>query len=145
MYLFGCYNTFFEGKTSCRFQRKLVSCDKHLFVERVPFGLKCTFCGKGYISKGSKSSLFCTGRRNAHRRFPSPFKSLSNRATHARTRLGLSRGIFRSGPVWDVAFGPTGYYFATASADRTACLWSTDSAQPLRIFAGHLDGVLCVA
>ncbi|CAN0596518.1 unnamed protein product, partial [Laminaria digitata] len=49
-----------------------------------------------------------------------------------------------SGPVWDVVFGPAGYYFATAAADRTACLWSTDCAQPLRIFAGHLKGVLCV-
>ncbi|CAN0408205.1 unnamed protein product, partial [Ectocarpus sp. 13 AM-2016] len=47
-------------------------------------------------------------------------------------------------PVWDVAFGPAGYYFATASDDRTACLWSTDCASPLRIFAGHLKGVLCV-
>ncbi|CAN0028611.1 unnamed protein product, partial [Sphacelaria rigidula] len=49
------------------------------------------------------------------------------------------------GPVWAVAFDPVGYYFATGAADRTACLWSTDCAQPLRIFAGHLKGVLCVA
>lgn len=52
--------------------------------------------------------------------------------------------VSASGPVWDVAFGPAGYYFATAAADRTACLWSTDCASPLRIFAGHLKGVLCV-
>ena len=36
---------------------------------------------------------------------------------------------------------PRGYYFASASYDRTARLWSTDSAQPLRIFAGHLSDV----
>lgn len=59
--------------------------------------------------------------------------------------LPLHASRFASGPVWDVAFGPAGYYFATAAADRTACLWSTDCASPLRIFAGHLKGVLCVA
>ncbi|CAN0178800.1 unnamed protein product, partial [Ectocarpus fasciculatus] len=66
----------------------------------------------------------------------------------ARGRVGSSAGYVRydghCGPVWDVAFGPAGYYFATASDDRTACLWSTDCASPLRIFAGHLKGVLCV-
>lgn len=33
------------------------------------------------------------------------------------------------------------YYFATASHDRTARLWSTDHIYPLRIFAGHLSDV----
>ncbi|CAN0461831.1 unnamed protein product, partial [Discosporangium mesarthrocarpum] len=47
-------------------------------------------------------------------------------------------------PVWDVCFCPLGYYFATAAADRTACLWSTDCAQPLRLFAGHLKDVVRV-
>ena len=36
---------------------------------------------------------------------------------------------------------PRGHYFATASHDRTARLWSTDHPQPLRIFAGHVSDV----
>lgn len=44
-------------------------------------------------------------------------------------------------PVWDVDFGPFGFYFATASHDRTARLWSCDHIYPLRIFAGHLSDV----
>ena len=44
-------------------------------------------------------------------------------------------------PVWDVDFGPQGFYFATASHDRTARLWSCDQIYPLRIFAGHMSDV----
>ncbi|ORE00961.1 WD40 repeat-like protein [Rhizopus microsporus var. microsporus] len=44
-------------------------------------------------------------------------------------------------PIWDVDFGPYGFYFATASHDRTARLWSCDHVHPLRIFAGHLSDV----
>ena len=60
-------------------------------------------------------------------------------------------------PVWDVEFSPLGYYFATASHDRTARIWryatykqrfrvlicsvSTDHIFPLRILAGHLSDV----
>ncbi|XP_015748883.1 PREDICTED: transcription initiation factor TFIID subunit 5-like [Acropora digitifera] len=40
---------------------------------------------------------------------------------------------------------PKGHYFATASHDRTARLWSTDHPQPLRIFAGHVSDVNRVA
>ncbi|KAK4054652.1 Transcription initiation factor TFIID subunit 5 [Microbotryomycetes sp. JL221] len=47
-------------------------------------------------------------------------------------------------PVWDVEWGPRGIYFATASRDRTARLWSTDKTNALRIFAGHLSDVNCV-
>lgn len=36
---------------------------------------------------------------------------------------------------------PRGHYFASASYDRTARLWSTDHQQPLRIFAGHVSDV----
>lgn len=36
---------------------------------------------------------------------------------------------------------PRGHYFASASHDRTARLWSTDQPQPLRIFAGHVSDV----
>lgn len=43
--------------------------------------------------------------------------------------------------MWDVEFGPYGFYFATASHDRTARLWSCDHIHPLRIFAGHLSDV----
>ena len=43
--------------------------------------------------------------------------------------------------MWDVDFGPQGFYFATASHDRTARLWSCDHIYPLRIFAGHLSDV----
>ncbi|KAF4518033.1 hypothetical protein B566_EDAN009266 [Ephemera danica] len=44
-------------------------------------------------------------------------------------------------PVWSVKFAPHGYYFASASHDRTARLWATDQHQPLRIFAGHFSDV----
>lgn len=39
-------------------------------------------------------------------------------------------------PVWDVAAGPAGHYFASASADRTARVWATERARPLRLLAG---------
>lgn len=44
-------------------------------------------------------------------------------------------------PIWDVDFGPEGLYFATASSDRTARLWSCDQIYPLRVFVGHLSDV----
>jgi transcription initiation factor TFIID subunit 5 len=44
-------------------------------------------------------------------------------------------------PVWDVKWNPMGIYFATASRDRTARLWSTDRTSCLRIYAGHLSDV----
>jgi len=40
-------------------------------------------------------------------------------------------------PVWDVTWGPFGYYFLTGSHDKTARLWSTDHISFLRMFAGH--------
>ncbi|VAI20161.1 unnamed protein product [Triticum turgidum subsp. durum] len=39
---------------------------------------------------------------------------------------------------------PVGHYFASASHDRTARIWSMDKIQPLRIMAGHLADVDCV-
>ena len=47
-------------------------------------------------------------------------------------------------PVWDVDCAPSaalGPYWASASADRTARLWSLERIQPLRVFAGHLSDV----
>lgn len=44
-------------------------------------------------------------------------------------------------PVWDVDFGPLGVYFASASYDRTARLWSCEHINPLRLFVGHLSDV----
>lgn len=38
-------------------------------------------------------------------------------------------------------FSPLGHYFASASHDRTARIWSMDRIQPLRIMAGHLSDV----
>jgi transcription initiation factor TFIID subunit 5 len=47
-------------------------------------------------------------------------------------------------PVWDVKFSPMGYYFATASNDRTACVWDMRNHTPVRILAGHLSDVTSV-
>ncbi|GFP82620.1 transcription initiation factor TFIID subunit 5 [Phtheirospermum japonicum] len=41
-------------------------------------------------------------------------------------------------------FSPAGHYFASASHDRTARIWSVDRIKPLRIMAGHLSDVDCV-
>ncbi|KAK6147983.1 hypothetical protein DH2020_018895 [Rehmannia glutinosa] len=41
-------------------------------------------------------------------------------------------------------FSPFGHYFASASHDRTARIWSVDRIKPLRIMAGHLSDVDCV-
>ena len=38
-------------------------------------------------------------------------------------------------------FSPLGHYFASASHDRTARIWSMDRVHPLRIMAGHLSDV----
>jgi len=44
-------------------------------------------------------------------------------------------------PVWDVKFCPLGYYFASASNDRTACVWNMKVHTPVRILSGHLSDV----
>jgi hypothetical protein len=53
-----------------------------------------------------------------------------------RANLAVYKGHML--PVWDVAACPyfSPYYFASCGADRTARLWSTDRAQPLRLFVG---------
>jgi transcription initiation factor TFIID subunit 5 len=47
-------------------------------------------------------------------------------------------------PVWDVKFCPLGYYFASASNDRTACIWNIKHHTPVRILAGHLSDVTTI-
>lgn len=44
-------------------------------------------------------------------------------------------------PVWDVNWGPFGFYFVSAGLDKTARMWSTDHIAAHRIFAGHDDDV----
>lgn len=51
--------------------------------------------------------------------------------------LAVYRGHAPNTPVWSVAFAPSGYYFASAGADATARLWTTDRASPVRLFTGH--------
>ena len=60
----------------------------------------------------------------------------------ARTSVCAYRASAESRhPIWDVACNPLGYYFASASHDGTATLWSTEYASPLRRFVGHLSDV----
>ena len=53
--------------------------------------------------------------------------------------------FFSSSPSHTVSCGrslsPYGFYFISASHDRTVRVWSTDHNQPLRILAGHLSDV----
>lgn len=59
--------------------------------------------------------------------------------------LAVYRGHAPNAPVWSVAFAPSGYYFASAGADGTARLWTTDRSVPVRLFAGHTScNVNCV-
>jgi transcription initiation factor TFIID subunit 5 len=51
--------------------------------------------------------------------------------------LAVYRGHAPNTPVWSVAFAPCGYYFASAGADATARLWTTDRPVPVRLFTGH--------
>ncbi|CAI2312621.1 unnamed protein product [Caenorhabditis sp. 36 PRJEB53466] len=53
--------------------------------------------------------------------------------------------IFRTPSIiWDAQFCNRGYYFATASVDKTAAVWSTDRMHPVRIFADAYGDVGCV-
>ena len=62
---------------------------------------------------------------------------------HPKVKPPCNRG--HNFPVWDVAAGPAGHYFASASADRTARVWATERARPLRLLAGApARGSCCV-
>lgn len=59
--------------------------------------------------------------------------------------LAVYRGHAPSTPVWSVAFAPCGYYFASAGADATVRLWTTDREVPVRLFTGHTSMIVnCV-
>jgi transcription initiation factor TFIID subunit 5 len=47
-------------------------------------------------------------------------------------------------PVWDLTWGPFGYYFVSGGHDKTARLWASDRIRQVRIFAGHDQDVDCV-
>lgn len=60
--------------------------------------------------------------------------------------LCVFRGHAVGTPAWSVRFAPSGYYFLSTGADRTARLWTTDRPlKPARILAGHYAGVNCCA
>lgn len=53
---------------------------------------------------------------------------------------GAALAVYRHAaqkPIWSTAFAPCGYYFASAGADSTARLWTTDRIAPVRLFCGH--------
>ena len=45
--------------------------------------------------------------------------------------------------AWDVSFGPLGYYFLAANQNRTACVYSTDRVNAIRLLTGHVSDVTC--
>ncbi|VDK44961.1 unnamed protein product [Anisakis simplex] len=47
-------------------------------------------------------------------------------------------------PIWQAQFCSRSYYFATASSDGTAAVWTTDRLQPVRIFADAFSDVSCI-
>jgi transcription initiation factor TFIID subunit 5 len=47
--------------------------------------------------------------------------------------------------AWDIKFHPFDYYFATAHANRSVSLYTTDQVTPLRLMTGHSSDVNCVA
>lgn len=51
--------------------------------------------------------------------------------------LAVYRGHAPSSPVWAVEQAPSGYYFASAGADATGRIWTTDRPSPVRVLSGH--------
>ncbi len=58
------------------------------------------------------------------------------RACGAWTRTARSSPTAATSIPWDIKWSPIGTYFATASADKTARLWSTERVNPLRMYGG---------
>ena len=45
---------------------------------------------------------------------------------------------------WSVKFSPIGYYFASANADKTGTVFSTDKMTPIRFLVGHRSDANCL-
>ena len=43
--------------------------------------------------------------------------------------------------IWSVKFSDSGYFFLSASADKTIKLWKTDTPVPVRVMIGHKSDV----
>eukprot|EP01029_Cantina_marsupialis_P027951 TRINITY_DN774221_c0_g1_i1.p1 TRINITY_DN774221_c0_g1~~TRINITY_DN774221_c0_g1_i1.p1 ORF type:complete len:689 (-),score=151.09 TRINITY_DN774221_c0_g1_i1:171-2237(-) len=59
----------------------------------------------------------------------------SARLWHLDSKQCVSKYNTHSSCIWDVAFSPMGYYFATASADSSTMLWCMDREEPIRIYS----------
>lgn len=68
-----------------------------------------------------------------------PFTTLNN--GHLSLVMILMLYINFFGYEFSEQYSPVGHYFASASHDRTARIWSMERIQPLRIMAGHLSDV----
>ncbi|ETO16722.1 coatomer protein complex [Reticulomyxa filosa] len=55
--------------------------------------------------------------------------------------IAMYRGHKNGLPIWNARMSPLSLYCVSASADRTARLWSIERTTPLRVFAGHLSDV----
>ena len=43
--------------------------------------------------------------------------------------------------IWSVSFCPSGYFFLSASSDKTVKLWVTDDSKPQKVYIGHKEDV----
>jgi len=61
-----------------------------------------------------------------------------------QTAIVCFKGHAPGEPVWDVAFSPVPYYFATGCHDTTARIWVTNSTTAVRVLVGHKADVTCL-